>query len=124
MIDIKNVLFAFSEEIRLRTILLLSNSTLCVNCLTNIMRLPQPTISRHLALLRRTGVVVVRKDKLHSYYTLNTGDPFGLLKRRLARTYYDSLKNLDPFKGDFKRLMEVKETCNEEGCKVGKQLFL
>ncbi|MBI5326755.1 MAG: winged helix-turn-helix transcriptional regulator [Deltaproteobacteria bacterium] len=112
MADIKDTLFAFSEEIRLRIILLLNNSTICVNCLTSVIDLPQPTISRHLALLRRTGVLRMTKDKLHSYYTLNKDDPFGPLKKRLAATFYKALKDMEPFKGDFKRLKMVKNYCD------------
>lgn len=117
MANIKDILFAFSEEIRIRVILLLKDSRICVNCLTDVLSLPQSTISRHLSLLRRTGVAETRKDKLHSYYTLNTGEPFGLLKKRLATTFYNTLKDTEPFKGDFKRLNKVKNHCDAD-CKI------
>jgi len=117
MADVKDILFAFSEEIRLRIILLLKDSLLCVNCLTDTLSLPQPTISRHLSLLRRTGVLGMTKDKLHCYYTLNKGDPFGLLKKNLAVSFYNALKGAEPFKGDFKRLRAVEKQCNAN-CKV------
>ena len=117
MANIKDILFAFSEEIRLRVILLLKDSRICVNCLTDVLSLPQSTISRHLSLLRRTGVAETRKDKLHSYYTLNTGEPFGLLKKRLATTFYNTIKDTEPFKGDFKRLKKVKNHCDAD-CKI------
>lgn len=112
MEDIKDILFAFSEEIRLRIILLLKDSILCVTCLTDVINLPQPTISRHLALLRRTGVAETAKDKLHSYYTLNKEGLFVPLKKRLAATFYKALKDMEPFKGDFKRLKLVKNHCD------------
>lgn len=117
MIAIRDTLFAFSEEIRLRIILLVRNSEICVNCLADALELPQPTISRHLALLRRTGVAKMTKDKLHCYYTLNKEDPFGLLNRVIARTFYHFLKSMEPFKGDIKRLKKVKNHCNAD-CKV------
>lgn len=117
MVDVKDILFAFSEEIRLRMVLLLTKSSLCVRCLTDCFSLPQPTVSRHLALLRRTGVLGVTKDGLHCYYTLNKDDPFGLLKKRLAQTFYNDLEDTEPFKGDFKRLKLVKNHCNAN-CKV------
>ncbi len=117
MTDIKDILFAFSEEIRLRIILLLKDSVLCVNCLTETLSLPQPTISRHLSLLRRTGVLEMTKDKLHCYYTLNKSDPFSTLKKDLIKAFYKTLKVAEPFKGDFKRLITVKKNCNAN-CKV------
>ncbi|MBI3755584.1 MAG: winged helix-turn-helix transcriptional regulator [Deltaproteobacteria bacterium] len=117
MADVKDILFAFSEEIRLRIILLLKDSLLCVNCLTDTLSLPQPTISRHLALLRRTGVVGVSKDKLYCYYTVKKDDPFGSLKKDLTKAFYTALKGTEPFKGDFRRLRAVEKHCNAN-CKV------
>src|SRR3989338_221305 len=120
MVNIKDLLFAFSEEVRLRIMLLLKDSYICVNCIVDAINLPQPTISRHLALLRRTGVVNMTKDKLHCYYALNQGDPFGQLKCKLIKTFSDSLRNMEPFKGDVKRLAKTQENCNAD-CKVGKR---
>ncbi|MBI3584727.1 MAG: winged helix-turn-helix transcriptional regulator [Nitrospinae bacterium] len=117
MTDIKDILFAFSEEIRLRIILLLKDSILCVNCLTDTLSIPQPTISRHLSLLRRTGVLEMTKDKLHCYYKLNKSEPFNSLKKDLTRSFYKALKGTVPFKGDFKRLRAVGKNCNAN-CKV------
>ena len=54
----------------------------------------------------------VTKDRLHCYYTLNKDDPFGLLKKRLAQTFYNDLEDTEPFKGDFKRLKLVKNHCD------------
>lgn len=115
--DIRDILFAFSEEIRVRIILLLKDSAICVTCLTDIISLPQSTISRHLALLRRTGVVEMTKDRLHCYYTVNRKDPFGSLKKGIVKTFYRSLKDKEPFKADFKRLRMVMDQCSA-GCKV------
>jgi ArsR family transcriptional regulator len=42
----------------------------CVCDLTRAIGAPQPTISRHLAYLRRTGLVQQRKNGLWSYYRL------------------------------------------------------
>lgn len=119
MANIKDMLSAFSDETRLRIVLLLKDSSICVNCLTDVLSLPQSTISRHLSLLRRTGVAETRRDKLHCYYTLNTGEPFGLLKKRLAAAFYNTLKDTEPFKGDFKNLKSVERHCNAN-CKIGK----
>lgn len=117
MADVKDILFAFSEEIRLRMVLLLMKSSLCVSCLADCLGLPQSTVSRHLALLRRIGVLEAAKDKLHCYYTLNKDGSFGPLKKRLATTFYNTLKDTEPFKGDFKRLKLVKNHC-DANCKV------
>jgi ArsR family transcriptional regulator len=61
---------AFSDRTRLRILHLLQNEELCVCDLVAILRVPQPTASRHLAYLRRAGLVSVRQDKSWKYYSL------------------------------------------------------
>lgn len=61
---------AFSDRTRLRILHLLQDGELCVCDLTSVLRVPQPTASRHLAYLRRAGLVQVRKDQSWSYYSL------------------------------------------------------
>ncbi len=61
---------AFSDRTRLRLLNLLRGGELCVCDLVAVIGAPQPKISRHLAYLRRSGLVLVRKDRLWSYYTL------------------------------------------------------
>lgn len=66
-----NLLFrAFSDRTRLRILHLLSRGEVCVGDLVKVLRVPQPTASRHLAYLRRAGLVATRKAGLWSYYSL------------------------------------------------------
>ncbi len=66
-----NLVFrAFSDRTRLRILHLLQQGELCVCDLVSILRVPQPTASRHLAYLRRAGLVRVRKDRSWSFYSL------------------------------------------------------
>lgn len=61
---------AFADETRLRLLHLLTRGELCVCDLTAILRLSQPKVSRHLAYLRRAGLVRGRKDGLWRHYSL------------------------------------------------------
>lgn len=61
---------AFSDRTRLRILNLLKPGELCVCDLVRAMELPQPKVSRHLAYLRKAGLVTGRKDGLWMYYTL------------------------------------------------------
>ena len=61
---------AFSDRTRLRILFLLRGGELCVCNLVDVIGAPQPKISRHLAYLRKAGLVTSRKDKMWSYYTL------------------------------------------------------
>jgi ArsR family transcriptional regulator len=59
---------AFADETRLRLLNLLAQRDHCVCEFQSILRVPQPKISRHLAYLRRSGLVVEeRHGKLIMY---------------------------------------------------------
>lgn len=61
---------AFSDRTRLRILHVLLGGELCVGDIVEILRVPQPRVSRHLAYLRRAGLVVVRKCGLWKHYSL------------------------------------------------------
>ena len=61
---------ALADPIRLRILHLLHDNALCVGDLIEIIDVPQPTASRHLAYLRRAQLVVTRKEGLWIYYSL------------------------------------------------------
>lgn len=62
---------AFSDRTRLRILHLLRGGELCVCDVVAVLRVPQAKVSRHLAYLRRAGLVNVRKDGLWAHYTLS-----------------------------------------------------
>jgi ArsR family transcriptional regulator len=66
----QDLIQAFAEPTRLRLLALLARGETCVCDLTEALRIPQPTASRHLARLRRAGLVTVRKDGLWAWYSL------------------------------------------------------
>jgi ArsR family transcriptional regulator len=61
---------AFADPIRLRILRLLRPGELCVCDLVEVLKLPQPTISRHLSYLRRADLVSVREEASWNYYAL------------------------------------------------------
>jgi ArsR family transcriptional regulator len=68
---------AFSDRTRLRVLHLLRDGERCVCELVDALGVPQPKVSRHLAYLRRAGLVLARKQGLWSYYRLAPArDPF------------------------------------------------
>lgn len=60
----------FSDPVRLRILHLLQGGELCVGDIVKVLRLPQPRVSRHLAYLRRAGLVQVRQNGLWKFYSL------------------------------------------------------
>ena len=61
---------AVSDRTRLRILHLLLGGELCVCDLVDIIQVPQPTASRHLAYLRKAGLVVTQKKGLWTHYSL------------------------------------------------------
>lgn len=63
---------AFSDRTRLRILHLLLKREMCVGDLVAILETTQPRASQHLAFLRNSGLVTVRKSGLWNYYSLVT----------------------------------------------------
>ena len=68
--DLANVFRALADETRLRILALLQNGEVCVCHIQGGLQLPQPTISRHLAYLRKSGLVEARRDGIWMHYKL------------------------------------------------------
>lgn len=68
--DVNGTFLAFSDPIRLRALHLLLGGELCVGDLVTALRVPQPTVSRHLRRLREAGLVEVRRDGRWCHYSL------------------------------------------------------
>jgi len=74
--DANTFFSALANEIRLRCITLLQDQgELCVCELTHALKLSQPMISRHLALLRENGLVEDRREGQWIYYQINQALP-------------------------------------------------
>ena len=67
---IPTIFRAFADPTRLRLLHLLRAGELCVCDLVNVLDLPQPAISQHLAYLRKAGLVTARRQGLWAYYQL------------------------------------------------------
>jgi ArsR family transcriptional regulator len=66
--QLESVFKALADKTRLRILALLGNNEVCVCHLHDSLALPQPTVSRHLAYLRRAGLVDVRRDGVWMHY--------------------------------------------------------
>ena len=66
--ELEAVFKALADKTRLRILALLGNNEVCVCHIHDSLGLPQPTISRHLAYLRRAGLVAVRRDGVWMHY--------------------------------------------------------
>jgi ArsR family transcriptional regulator len=86
----------FADATRLRILNLLAAGELCVCDVVALLDLPQPTVSRHLAYLRRTGLVEARRGWKFAHYHLAT--PRHPVHRNLincVRTCFAGIPSLD-----------------------------
>jgi len=64
-------LFAsLADRTRLRLLNMMAEQEVCVCYFVEILDLPQPTISRHLAYLRRAGLVEARREGKWMHYRI------------------------------------------------------
>lgn len=61
---------ALADPTRLRLLNLMADQEVCVCYLVEILGLPQPKISRHLAYLRAAGLVDARRDGKWMHYKI------------------------------------------------------
>ena len=66
----ETVFKALADQTRLRILGLLAAGEVCVCEIHESLRIPQPTASRHLAYLKRAGLVTDRRDGLWVHYRL------------------------------------------------------
>jgi len=69
--ELEDLFKALADKTRLRILALLGNNEVCVCHIHDSLGLPQPTISRHLAYLRKSGLVAVRRDGVWMHYQVS-----------------------------------------------------
>ena len=62
------ILKALGHPVRLKIVTGLLNHECNVNKIVRVLKLPQSTISQHLAMLRHRGIVQIRKDGVRTCY--------------------------------------------------------
>ena len=68
--DLTTVYSALADPTRLRILSLLGRDEICVCHIHASLDVPQPTASRHLAYLRKSGLVEARRDGIWMHYRL------------------------------------------------------
>ncbi len=77
MIKSSQIFKLLSDETRLRLVLALAMNEYCVCELVGMLNIPQPKISKHLAMLKSESIVQSRREDKYIFYTLN--DTFPML---------------------------------------------
>lgn len=111
LVESTRMLKAFADPVRLRLLNLLSeDKEVCVCHLHGALQLPQPTVSRHLAYLRKQGLVAGRKEGLWVHY--RRSKPKSSLHQTLVAGLGNCLADLDVFQQDRERLSRVLSCCD------------
>lgn len=71
MNELVNLYKVLSDETRIRILSLLYKQDLCVCELTEILDLPQPKISKHIAKIRNANLVSTIRNEQYIYYSIN-----------------------------------------------------
>lgn len=70
VLSVERVFRTLADPTRLRILHLLRAGPLCVGDLVSVLAVPQPTASRHLAYLRKSGLVLDERRGQWSFYRL------------------------------------------------------
>ena len=93
---------ALGDNTRLRILGLLLTGEVCVCDIHESLKIPQPKASRHLAYLRKSGLVATRRDGLRIHYRLgHVKDPVLVAITDAVR---HALTQIDVVKKDAERL--------------------
>jgi ArsR family transcriptional regulator len=104
LVTLETLCKALADRTRLRILGLLTSGEVCVCHIHESLGLPQPTVSRHLAYLRRAGVVEARRDGLWVHYRL--ADPRDPVARRVLDAAVHAVGHLETADRDQRRLAE------------------
>ena len=107
----EQVFRALSDKTRLRILSLLLEGELCVCDIVSVLRVPQPTASRHLAYLRKVGLVRGRKAGVWRYYRLARGT--SEFEVSLVKCLEQCGETMPRLKKDLASLKQVRSTCCE-----------
>jgi ArsR family transcriptional regulator len=105
MRDLSLFFAALADENRLRLLYLMKEGEICVCYLQGVLQTNQPKISRHLAYLKRAGLVEARRDGKWMHYRLRK------LESSQEKVLSETLQRLEkevPIKKDAQRLKQIQ----------------
>jgi ArsR family transcriptional regulator len=107
--EMETLFKALADATRLRILGLLLTGEVCVCHIHESLRIPQPKASRHLAYLRRCGLVDTRRDGLWVHYRLATlPDP---ILAAIVTAVRHALTHVDVVHKDADRLQKRTGCC-------------
>src|ERR1700678_480466 len=105
MRDVAGFHAALADETRLRLLCLIEGGEVCVCHLQDVLKTNQPKISRHLAYLRKAGLVEARRDGKWMHYRLKKLE--NSREKVLSETLHGLEKQIQ-IKKDAQRLKQIQ----------------
>jgi arsenate reductase/ArsR family transcriptional regulator len=109
---------ALANPARLRILALLREGDLCVCQIRTILGLAPSTVSVHLAILRRSGLVAEQKQGRFVQYGLTDEEPLGSLVREFLHLVKEDRQIID----DARLLEGVRRVALDRLCRAGLDL--
>lgn len=109
--DLDALFKGFADPTRIRILNVLAAGELCVCDVVEILGLPQPAVSRHLAYLRRSGLVEATREWKFAHYRL--AKPAQAMHRSLiscVRSSFVGIKSLDRERRAATRRIALRES--------------
>ncbi|MDE3137667.1 MAG: metalloregulator ArsR/SmtB family transcription factor [Acidobacteriota bacterium] len=113
--ELERLFKGLADHSRLRIINLLLTGELCVCDIQYVLDSPQPNVSRHLAYLKHSGLVLDRREGQRMYYRLaEQGEG---ARRRLVAFLRAAFSGSEEFERDSRKLGKAIErgACNMAG---------
>jgi ArsR family transcriptional regulator len=107
--DLELLFKALADATRLRILGLLLTGEVCVCHIHESLKVPQPKASRHLAYLRRAGLVETRREGLWIYYRLASHP--SPIATAITDAVRHALTHVDAVRGDLVRLQKKTGCC-------------
>ena len=99
--DIERLYKGLADESRMKILFLLDElGEACVRDIQQVLKVPQPTVSRHLGLLKRMGVVDNHRRGKWNYYYVIKKQP------EVVKQLIHSLTNLESCRKIFKQELQ------------------
>ena len=109
LVEMESLFKALADATRLRILGLLLTGEVCVCDIHESLKIPQSKASRHLAYLRRSGLVETRRDGLWIHYRLGKfADP---VMAAISDAVRHALTHIDAVHRDGERLQKRTGCC-------------
>lgn len=114
LVDVEDLFSGFADPTRIRIMNLLAAGELCVCDLVEILTLPQPLVSRHLAFLRKARLVEVTRASKFAHYRL--AEPRNSVHRNLVDCLQSCFTGIGSLAGERRVAHKSVSKRKEEPC--------